>query len=499
MQRLVGRSLCGLVLALAVVVPAPGGATGQENKAETSGRDRYRWFSVPLHVSGLPAGAEFVPLTCPVDFTSLLQQTGTSGAVDVRSLRLYRFTEGGGEVEEAVQFSAAPQPRPKTRHLLPGAAPGVSYLAEFRAEDAAPLPRTAGDLSWAARADAQGRAEYRLRFGVPRAGMLVQVPYPPHDLRAFDAGGRATPLHAFPHMQIRPQWPLGGAVHLHAGRELVTSYHLGPTSPRADPAPYTPRRPFLYPVHGPDGVPLTGLGKPHDPTGSHAHHYSLWVAHADVGGHNFWGEKGGIIYHKRFDLQEDGPVFCRLVQRTGWAAGGADVLFERRALTLYRTPDAFRLLDVEIECTPPAGQPLVLGKTSFGFLAVRVAPSLSVFDGGGEIHNARGERNERGAHLRRAEWLDQSGPVAPGQWAGVALLDHPRNPNHPTVWHCRNDGWAGAAFTADGPRTLEPGRPLVLRYRVLLHGGDATAGAVARRYQEYGSQPSVRLGKPAAE
>jgi hypothetical protein len=501
MARLLDRALSGIVLLSAVLVADARPATGQEKtvKTEASGRDRYRWFSVPLHVTGLPKRAEFVPLSCPVDFTRLLQQVGAPGAIDVRSLRLYRLTEGGDEVEEAVQFTAAPQPRPRTRRLLPDAGPGVSYLAEFRVEDPAPVPRTAGELSWVARADGQGQAKYRLRFGMPRAGMLVQVPYPPHDLRAFDADGRATPLHAFPRIQIRPQWPLGGAVHLHADRDLVTSYHLGPTSPRADPPPYTPRRPYFYPVHGPDGFPLTGLGKPHDPTGSHAHHYSLWVADADVGGHNFWGEKGGIIYHKRFDLQEDGPVFCRLVQRTGWAAGGADVLLERRTVTLYRTPDAFRLLDIELEFTPAAAQPLVLGKTSFGFLAVRVAPSLSVFDGGGEIRNARGECNERGAHLRRAEWLDQSGPVAPGKWGGVALLDHSQNPNHPTVWHCRNDGWAGAAFTADGPRTLEPGRPLVLRYRALLHRGDATAGAVARRYQEYASRPSVRLGKPAAE
>jgi Family of unknown function (DUF6807) len=123
---------------------------------------------------------------------------------------------------------------------------------------------------------------------------------------------------------------------------------------------------------------------------------------------------------------------------------------------------------------------------------------MTVFDGGGEILNARGDRNERGAHLKRAEWIDQSGPVGQNEWAGVAMFDHPANPNHPTVWHCRNDGWAGASFNADGPVKLKADQPpLRLRYRVLLHRGDPVAGQVAGRYAEYAAKPTVRLGEAA--
>src|SRR5262249_6870375 len=143
--------------------------------------------------------------------------------------------------------------------------------------------------------------------------------------------------------------------------------------------------PFLYPVNGPDGIGLTEFGKPHDPTGSHDHHYSLWVAHTSVNGRDFWGEKGGLILHQRFDLLEDGPVFCRLVQATAWNFGGTYLLRERRTLTVYRTPEHFRLLDLELELTPAGAEAVTLGKTSFGLLAVRVAQSMSVFDGGGEI------------------------------------------------------------------------------------------------------------------
>ncbi|HYT91990.1 MAG TPA: PmoA family protein, partial [Gemmataceae bacterium] len=258
------------------------------------------------------------------------------------------------------------------------------------------------------------------------------------------------------------------------------------------------RRPFLYPVNGPDGIALTEFGKPHDPTGSHDHHYSLWVAHTSVNGHDFWSEKGGVIVHKRFDQLEDGPVYCRLVQSNGWVFGGKEVLQERRSLTVYRPLAAFRLMDIELELTPPKGEAVTFGKSSFGLLAVRVAQSMSVFDGGGEILTGSGHRNEREAHLKRACWLDQSGPVAPGKWGGIAIFDHAENVNHPTGWHCRNDGWAGAAFALDGPYTIKAGEQLRLRYRILLHRGSTSTGEVAHRYEEYRTRPTVRVGEPAA-
>jgi hypothetical protein len=144
----------------------------------------------------------------------------------------------------------------------------------------------------------------------------------------------------------------------------------------------------------------------------------------------------------------------------------------------------------------PVQEAVTFGQTSFGFLAARVAQPMTVFDGGGEIRNARGGRNEQGCHLKRAEWIDQSGPIAGGQWNGVAILDHPDNPRHPSGWHCRNDGWAGAAFNMEEPLVLAAGQKLALRYRLVLHQGNAESGEVARRFAEFGAKPVVRLGRP---
>jgi hypothetical protein len=81
---------------------------------------------------------------------------------------------------------------------------------------------------------------------------------------------------------------------------------------------------------------------------------------------------------RRFDLLEDGPVFCRMVQKVTWLLAPAsakekalEVMSERRTLTFYRGEPDFRLMDVELEFAPTGREPVMLGQTNFGFLAVR--------------------------------------------------------------------------------------------------------------------------------
>jgi hypothetical protein len=477
---------------------AAASAHGAEPPAD-DGSSLYEPFEVPIDVDGLPPDAAGVPVHGEVDFVELLQQIGKSGAVDERSVRLFRVLADGSRREQPVQLLARDQPRAAVRQFLPGTVSGVSYLTEAAASESQPAIPAGGQLWWIARADGEGRASYRLQFGVLRRGRAIQVPYPPQNWRMFDQQERATPLAYFPRMQIRPQWPVDGVLHITDNAQPVTSYRVGPLAESSPVAAAGIRRPFLYPVNGPDGISLTEFGKSHDATGSHRHHYSLWIAHHAVAGRNFWSDTGGLIVHREIVLLEDGPVFCRLVVRARWRDGDTDLLDEQRSITIYAAGgEDSRLIDLDLQFRPVGQEPVELGQTTFGFLALRVAPSLTPFDGGGEIRNARGQRNEQHVHLQRAEWLDQSGPILPDRWSGIAMLDHPGNPNHPTMWHCRNDGWAGAAFCGERPWTIEPDQPLRLQYRLVVHRGDAVQGGVAEHWQAYAAAYHVRWGQPQA-
>ena len=218
--RLLGVSLF-IAASSAVGVLAAESAQRRPRSAVRTARSADRGQRV---AAGRRAGA----LGCEADFAGLLQRLGKSGAVDERSVRLFQVLPDGGQREQPVQLLAREQPRAAQRQFLPATVSGVSYLAEVAASEAQPVVPTGGQLSWIAQGDSEGRAHYRLQFGVLRRGRAIQVPYPPQNWRMFDDQDRATPLAYFPRMQIRPQWPLDGVLHIADNGVPVTSYHLGP-------------------------------------------------------------------------------------------------------------------------------------------------------------------------------------------------------------------------------------------------------------------------------
>ncbi|MFB6135828.1 MAG: PmoA family protein [Halobacteriaceae archaeon] len=440
-----------------------------------------RWVSAPLSVD-VPDDAPPTPVSVRLDLRELLADAGVDGAADARSLRLY---DADGE-RVPVQFTPVPQ-EPHPESTRPEGTPGsVCWAAEWPVDEVPASVTQAGTLTWLA-----GGEECRLAVAAPESGTVVQPPYDPHAPTWVDADGRPSDPAAPDRLTVAPQTDRTGEVTVaERGAERFT-YHLGP----ADLPAESPARPFAYPLFGPDGVRVTGRGKPHDPTGSHDHHTSLWAGHRDVGGVNFWEERGdGVIRHERLDA-EQGPVFARLAQETTWTTPARALLRGRHVFTAYATLDGAAVLDVALELEPAGEERVTLGAAPFGPLGVRVAPSLSVFDGGGEIRTGEGAVNEHGAHRTRAAWLDCSGPTHAGR-RGVAVLDHPDNPRHPTPWHCRNDGWAGASLTMHDPLAVAADDPLSLRYRVVVHRGDAEAGDASGHYRAFAAEKGVEVGSP---
>src|SRR5439155_1193222 len=136
---------------------------------------------------------------------------------------------------------------------------------------------------------------------------------------------------------------------------------------------------------------------------------------------------------------------------------------------------------VELQSTfRPAAESLEFGKTNFGFLAVRVAKSLSVHFGGGQLTSSAGDIGEAKIFGKKAAWVDYSGPVPGDRTEGITYFDHPQNPGHPTHWHVREDGWMGASACLSGPLTTTRKTPLVFRYLLHAHKGGADREGAAK-------------------
>ena len=277
-----------------------------------------------------------------------------------------------------------------------------------------------------------------------------------------------------PRMQAVPQ-PYDQVSFQRDGVEIAR-YHFGAAL----------KRPFVFPAIGPAGRPLTRMGHPHDPV-SHSHHNSIWISHQNVNGNNFWEDRPGSarIAHERVEVLEDGPDEAAVQCLNAWiGTNGVTLLHERRRTCVQALPANEWMLVVDLQFEA-AGDDVTFGQSPFGLFAVRMAKSIGVKDGGGTIRNSEGGVNEAGVFRKPARWMDYSGPIAPGVTNGITLLDHPSNPNHPTVFHVRDDGWMGSCLTYDAPRTVAKGTPLRLRYALYIHDGAPAADALERRWQEF--------------
>lgn len=262
-------------------------------------------------------------------------------------------------------------------------------------------------------------------------------------------------------------------------------------------------RPFLYPLLDSGGRHMTrrwpqeeSAGEEHD----HPHHRSFWYSHGDVNGADLWseGEKAGRTVHQSFLRKESGREVGVLATRNEWRGKDGNLLgHDERTYRFYRPKGAERVIDFEVTIHASAGE-LTLGDTKEGTFAIRVAESMRVKGpgnkaGAGHLVNAQGLM-DGAVWGKRSEWADYSGPVN-GTVSGIAILDSPSNPRHPTWWHARDYGlFAANPFgihdfekkeKGAGDLKIPAGKSLTFRYRVILHPGDAKAADVAGRFSEY--------------
>jgi hypothetical protein len=259
----------------------------------------------------------------------------------------------------------------------------------------------------------------------------------------------------------------------------ITRYHFGAGL----------ERPFLFPLIGPSGRSLTRMGHPHDPQG-HSHHNSVWMSHVDVGGVDFWSDRRlGTVRHKRIVSYEDEGERSSVTAENEWVDRDDKVLLNetrRVSVVLLEGKEWILVLDSTFTVKD---KPVTLGTTPFGLLGVRMAKTIGVHDGGGRIRNSEGGVNEKEILWKRARWVDYSGAIENGRIEGITLFDHPGNPNHPSYFHVRNDGWMGASLTYDSPREIAPDKPLHVRYGLYVHSDMKAPAEIEEQWKRFAQTP----------
>ena len=281
-------------------------------------------------------------------------------------------------------------------------------------------------------------------------------------------------------------------------------------------------KPYLWPLRAPSGAYITrawpmeevaeeaGEKKPvrnGPPAMDHQHQRGLWFAHDNVNKLDFWNNEWSYfadLHRKnlgRINLKP--PVAVKSGKTEGsitatfvWTdmEGNNPILNEARVMTFYSDPK-LRYFDVDITLT--ALVTVTFGDGKDGAFGIRLRPVLQEDKGVSHITNAEGLVGEKQVWGKPSDWCDYSGEIS-GEKVGVAILDHPENPRHPVRWHARAYGlfaanpWGLSVFTndktQDGSMTLDPGKSVRYRYRVVIHPGDVKDAGIADLYKKYTGQ-----------
>jgi len=245
---------------------------------------------------------------------------------------------------------------------------------------------------------------------------------------------------------------------------------LAPGAPEA-----TRRSCYLHPVYAPDGTVLTD-----DFNQDHPHHRGIFwaweVITFDGKTDDIWTLKGFRQRFVRWVARETNGPAARLAVENGWFDGDRKFVKENVDIVAHPTTKDRRRLDLTLRFEA-TDQPVVIvgtpdARKGYGGFAIRTAPR----DGGPAktiIRTDKGVSKEDGV-MARHPWAEIVGTYQ-GRREAIRIEDDPANPGYPkNGWLMRHRyAMLNVSYPGLEPVTLSPGKPLVLKYCVILSSGKA--------------------------
>lgn len=237
-------------------------------------------------------------------------------------------------------------------------------------------------------------------------------------------------------------------------------------------------RPTFHPIIAPDGKGVMTEDKP-------AHHIwqqGLYTGFNLVNGIGFWRNE-----------PQDGSFAPRLEGTPRIANGGA-----RWALSNpWRHPDGSPMIHETQAWSLDVGEDHYVLELDWG-LRAEIDIEIGQFMAGGlflrmpwtpekgaKALNSEGQA-DKDAEKQRARWLAVSMPLeGRSDEAGMAILDHPSNPAHPTTWRMDNEFGISPSRVIAGSWKIPKGTTDRYRFRIYVFCGPINSAAIDGQWQEF--------------
>jgi type 1 glutamine amidotransferase len=250
---------------------------------------------------------------------------------------------------------------------------------------------------------------------------------------------------------------------------------------------------YFHPLATVDGEVLTEF-EPAD----HPWHRGLWWSWKFINGLNYWeenpktGESQGVNELTRATVEPGDDFTSRAELSFSYhPPGQAAVMTEIRKLAITKPDDggSYRIdwnskftagdAPVTLARTPLAHEEN--GKPYGGYAGLSLR--LPLRPDGWSVLTSEGKNTATASHGQPARWLDFSFPGG-----GIAIIDHPGNPRHPTPWYVHDRSpmsFYSPAVLFNQPLVLAAGQSLTFNYRILIHSKPVPTNEIENDFRNF--------------
>lgn len=250
-----------------------------------------------------------------------------------------------------------------------------------------------------------------------------------------------------------------------------------------------PRSDYIHPLYGLQGEMLTRDW----PAGAHPHHRGVFWAWPEVE----FGSKKGDLYALQtvfarpagnLDLK-GGAEYALITAENEWKWDDKEpIVWETATMKVHKAQEQIRIIDLAFRFVALKDSITIATRNtdSYGGLNIRMQTP--------ENQSIAYHTDDPGSATRRA-WSTFTGVFEGATTAsGLAVLQHPANPEYPGSWQEYPDlAWVQPTFPTRGTRfALQRGKPLDLRYRLVIYkGGEPEPSALQDWWDAYHNDKTV--------
>jgi hypothetical protein len=246
---------------------------------------------------------------------------------------------------------------------------------------------------------------------------------------------------------------------------------------------------YLHPLYSIDGDVLTEEFPPDHPyhRGIFWTWHQLYVNDKSIG--DGWINDGisqDVVNVKTEKSTDKAQISVEVMWKSSSFQDGKPFMKEHTTITVYQLESNIRRIDFEIAINSLVNGLQIGGSADekgYGGFCTRLnLPDGLIFT------SEKGPVTPIELQVKAGPWMDFSADFGgKSKVSGLTILCHPTTPDYPEPWILRQKGsMQNVVFPGQNRITIPQDKPVVLRYRIIIHNGDAASLNIPKLQMEYG-------------